>query len=248
MFKQVLPVAILSAFMVCGVRAQSPTAKFSRWSIGLAAGPAFPVGNFASKALNSNESGHAHTGPGAELVVMRRFTRHVALVLTAAAANNPIGTYTTLISQATGGVTIRSGPWKSVRFGVGLGYEHSLFRRLSFDVRATAGVLKTAVPGYSYQLPNYIDYTLVPATPLQIIYSSRGLPWSFVYAAGAELKWPLKGRFFLCANACFAAAHYDILYSYVDQFTGATSYRVNAVQHHQPIAVIQAGVGAGVRL
>jgi hypothetical protein len=249
MSKQVLSVAILFVFTVWGVRAQSPTAKFPHWSLEVTGGPAFPVGKFASKALNSNESGHAHIGPGAELAVTRRLTRAIGLVLTAGSEKNPIGTYSTLINPGSGGFTIKNEPWMIARFGLGLDYAHSLSSRLSFDLRATAGLLKSRVPGYSYHLPpyNYL-YIATNTVEIQIISSSRALPWAFAYAAGADLKWRVKGRLFLVATASFAASNFDFRYSYVDQFTGSMNYPTSTVDHHQPIAVIQTGLGAGVTL
>ena len=77
------------------------TTTFSRWSLSLETGPAFPVGAFHSIAQISPMAGYARTGYGAELSGNYRICHALGITLAAGLQQNPTAT-TLLYSEFPG--------------------------------------------------------------------------------------------------------------------------------------------------
>jgi len=224
--------------------AQTTPEKPSRWSLSLSAGPSFPTGTFASNDRLSSESGHARIGAGAELALTYWLNRRFGLVFAAAGQENAIGTFTSLPDPGFGNVTIENDPWKIARFLAGGTFSHPLSARLSFDIRALAGLLKTSIPGYTYHTNSGSGQSNVQSDGHAPGFS---LPWTFAYEAGAGLQWQSPGRLFLRLDAAYTGADPRLHQEFTITVNGATT-GTGTIEHKQPIGALQLGLGAGLRL
>ena len=225
-------------------RAQKAQEPLSRWSLSLSAGPAFPIGKFASKDQLASESGHARIGAGAELALTYWLNRSFGVVATAAGQENSIGTFTSVPNPGSGSATIQNDPWKIARFLAGGTFSHPLSGGLSLEIRALAGLLKTRLPGYTYHISSGSGLSSSQSGGKASAFS---LPWTFAYEAGAGLKWQSPGRLFLRLDAAYTGANPKLHQDIIIMVNGTTT-GTGTIEHEQPIAALRVGLGAGIRL
>jgi hypothetical protein len=177
-----------------------------RWSIGLTAGPAFPVGSFHKTSAIDGETITAHPGGSAEINGSYRFCRYLSATLVVnGQENNGAGIP---YSYDPSGATQASGPakgndWKIARILAGAEYTLPLAKRKGPQLlfRLLGGVQKTASP--AYKMSEAVLFT--PEGPYTCANCTSGFPpltypglnfaWSFSYEADAGLKWKFRSRF-----------------------------------------------------
>ncbi len=174
--------------------------KPPRWSIGLAAGPAYPTGKFADLHNGVSTSGSVHPGGSAEisgsyqvcpsfsatLVVSGQINRGDGIPYNDPPSGSPV------ISD-----TYNDHYWRMARVQAGGVYTLPLSkdRRFALLVRVLGGIQKTKTADYSFA--GYL-----PSSGLtKFTYHGLSLPWTFTYEADAGLKWQLKRRIALVGYA-----------------------------------------------
>jgi opacity protein-like surface antigen len=207
-----------------GGSSQDPTAQTStaRWSLGLAAGPAFPVGAFHNIAYASPTAGYARTGYGAELSGNYRLYHTLGITLAAGFQDNP-GATTRLypLDPAPLGEpasTMTRKHWNMARLLAGPSWSMPLLPKkgLSLRFRALAGALKTKIPDvttYSPGLPNTVSAGITD-------YHTYGpLPWAFAYQADAGLQWHVTHRLALSLDAGYEGSRCNATYRTADYYS-----------------------------
>jgi len=206
---------------------------WSRWSIGLSAGPSFPTGKFAEKNTGYLGSGYALTGAGAELTVGYRLSRTFGLVAMAGWQENKqridvsyIGPDILLIIPPSGH------NWTIARLLTGISYSYPFSTHVgpTLQIRALGGFFKTSIPG----VLNGWD----------IAEDSSPLPWTFCYQADAGLKWKLSRKFSLTTMAGYTGGS---PISHVLISGGANGFPA-AIPYHYFIGSIQIRAGVDMRL
>jgi hypothetical protein len=187
------------SFALAGAHAQE---KFSRWSIGTTAGPSFPTGHFAARG-SDEKSGFASTGASAEVAGGYAFNRFLKLALVAGGQEN----HFSIFAQDPAPLVVSNAHhqnWKVIRILTGGVYTRPFTakEKCCLQVRLLAGVLKTSVPGYSYDLAGIQGQS----APLHQSAPDHAMPWAFCYQADAGLKWKWSQRIFLVINAGYSGA------------------------------------------
>lgn len=171
----------------------------SPWTIGLAAGPAFPTGSFANKNPSYETYGSATTGIGADLTAGYRLCNHFGLVALAGLQVNSrdLSKFAALFPQNGSTPGYLAARWGIYRLLVGGDYTRPLSKHggPTLQIRLLAGALKTKVPASSiYSDP--IQNTL-----------AQSMAWTFSYQADAGLKFKLARKLSLVTTAGYAAGN-----------------------------------------
>jgi hypothetical protein len=219
--------------------------KASRWSIGLTAGPAFPVGKFVNPL--GPGSGTVHAGGSAEINGEYRLchTFSATMVLQGQINNGNVLAYM-LPNPADGYLTGPYGDkdWRIARLLAGGIYTLPLSKQKgpALLIRLLAGIQKTRTADYHYSNQmNNID----------VAYPGISFPWAFSYEADAGIKWPLPGKRIALIgyagyNGCKPAKDFVYNFSYL-------AYPANGIaritqRHTFPTGTIHARVGIEVQL
>ncbi len=185
---------------------QDPTTQgaSARWSFGLAAGPAFPVGSFHRSASVDGGSIVAQNGGSAELSGSYRFWRSLSATLVVQGQENkgngiPYSFIPPGSTKAVG--SMQGNDWKIARILSGVTYTLPLTKKTGPELlfRVLGGVQKTASPDYKMHAllyTNELYLTCNGCTGYGAI-TSPGIsfPWSFAYEADAGLQWKFHSRF-----------------------------------------------------
>ena len=250
MKRSIWAVLVVSTALTLPAQAQksaSPTSESpSRWSIGLTAGPAFPVGKFAHP-LGSG-SGTVHAGGSAEINgeyrICHRFS--ATTVLQGQLNNGNVAPYT-VSSPADGYITGPYGDnhWRIARLMAGGIYTLPLSKQKgpALLIRLLAGIQKTKTAGFNYSNPTY---------NLDITYPGISFPWAFSYEADAGIKWPLPGKRIALVgyagyNGCKPAKDFE--YNFANYLAYPASGIAKITQRQTfPTGTIHARVGIEVQL
>ena len=219
---------------------QAPTAQASppRWSLGLAAGPAFPVGSFHRSMGSDGGSIVAQNGGSAELSASYRFWRSFSATLVVEGQKNrgnngiPYYYFPPGTSRAEG--SMQGDSWKMARILTGAVYTLPLIKKTgpAFIFRLLGGIQKTASPDYKDPI-EYLGTTLsltcyncgIAST---VTYPGISFPWSFAYEADAGLQWRFHSRFSAIGYAGYNGSKpsKDLLYigSYDQSTNSYTTY------------------------
>jgi hypothetical protein len=177
-----------------------------RWSIGLTAGPAFPIGGFHKTSAIDGESITAHPGASTEINGSYRFCRSLSVTLVVNGQENkgtgiPYSYDPSGATQASG--SVKGNDWKIARILAGAEYTLPLAKKTGPQLlfRLIGGVQKTASPAYKMSeavlfTPEgpYTCATCTSGFPL-LAYPGLNFAWSFSYEADAGLKWKFRSRF-----------------------------------------------------
>ncbi|HXB93766.1 MAG TPA: hypothetical protein VNU70_01370 [Puia sp.] len=190
-------VAFLWSLLTTPAKAQE---KAPHWSIGLAAGPAFPVGTFAGYHSPIQSSGGVSIGGNAELSGEYRLCPSFSVAMAfSGQVNHGAGVpyYLTQqhFSSSSGANTGFNSDWRIARILAGGVYSIPLSKRQgpALFFRLLAGIGKIRTPDYSY--------TVYPPSgfPSNITQPGASLSWTFSYETGAGIKWGLSpGVALLC--------------------------------------------------
>lgn len=172
--------------------------KASRWSIGITAGPTFPVGEFAGYHSSYASPGGVNTGESAELSGQYRICRSFGVAMSVSGQLNH-GTgipYTLRTPEQTEPYRTNTGinnDWQVTRLLTGGVYTLPLSNRRgpALLVRLLGGIQKVRTPDYSYIDPA-VEY--LPGYSNQITQPGAALHWVFSYAADAGLEWKLSPK------------------------------------------------------
>ena len=175
-----------------------------RWSLGLAAGPAFPMGNFHHFTAADGSSVSAQSGGSVELSGALRIWRALSAALVIEGQENRgTGIDYSLIVPGTNNATgsSKGNDWKIARVLAGATYIWPLTKKTgpALLVRLLGGIQRTISPDFKGDLsyPATPDM-LVPGPmrtgPSTFTYPGLTFPWCFSYEADAGLQWRFRGR------------------------------------------------------
>jgi hypothetical protein len=193
----------------------------SGFSVGVSVGPSFPIGKFGSRDTSNygagdprsgSVAGWAKTGPAVNISVGYRLNPSFRFILMFGGQENKQdeGTfektvYTYRASDSVAGNTER---WKigKIMAGGAFSLPISVSGRLFFQVKALAGLCKTAVPAHKYAIfdteassgmwdsPFYIGGGSLTKTPL---------PWTFCFQISPGLKYFLTQKVAVFMDAAY---------------------------------------------
>lgn len=180
------------------IRAQAQNAP-SPWTIGFAAGPAFPTGSFANKTPSYDTYGSATTGVGVELTAGYRLCSHFGLVAFAGDQSNSrdLSKFAARFPQNGATPGYLAARWDIFRLLVGGAYTQSLSKHGGpiLQIRLLGGALKTKVPASSIYSDPIQNAVALP------------MPCTFSYQADAGLKFKLARTLSLVTTAGYAAGN-----------------------------------------
>lgn len=213
------------------------TTTFSRWSLSLETGPAFPVGAFHSIAQISPMAGYARTGYGAELSGNYRICHALGITLAAGFQQNP--TATTLLysefpgAQGQGPSSVTRQHWSIVRLLAGPSYSIPLLPKkgLSLRFRALAGALKTKIPDVTISTPGPPNSLTTGSTDY---FAYGSLHWAFAYQADVALQWNFTRRLALTLDAGYAGSKQEENYTSAEYFSELPPYVGVTTTSYQP--------------
>jgi hypothetical protein len=160
-----------------------------RWSLGLAAGPAFPIGNFHHFTAADGSSVSAQTGGSVELSGALRIWRALSATLVIEGQENGgtgVDYSFNLAGKPIG--SSKGNDWKIARVLAGAVYSWPLTKKTgpALLVRLLGGVQQTISPDTKESpLYPFPDGALDPGLTF---------PWAFSYEADAGLQWRFRGR------------------------------------------------------
>lgn len=174
-------------------------AQDKRSFIGLQSGPSFPVGKYQSKTLP--DGSFTQTGISASIEGVWFFKSWLGVGGSAGAHFHPVdvralGYEKVQADPFMNDVFIRSDPYSSYSFYIGMYFEQALIQRLSATAKASGGVIFARTPYQLYKA----DYYLVGEKWFEIT-SSGDYEASFL--AGAGLKYELKNCIGFTLNSEF---------------------------------------------
>jgi len=218
MKKQPFFLLLLLAPLCLAAQTQQPTQttqsaahapqKFSRWSLDILAGPAFPVGQYGSMESGIPGGGPVHTGGSLEISGTLHLDHSFGIVLLAGGQLNK-GNGIPYIEPYTPTVkTYNSKYWRIARFMTGAEYALPLNKKqgLSLLARLLGGIQKTKPADYNFYFPNSDN---------RLSYPSVNLPASFTYQIDAGLKWQARSRIALMAYAGYNGSRTSRDFTYI---------------------------------
>jgi hypothetical protein len=187
--------------------------KAPRWSVGVTAGPAFPVGKFSGYHSPIQSSGGVSIGESAELSGEYRICRSFALAMTfSGQLNHGAGVpYFLTNGQFSHSPESNIGfnrDWRMSRILTGGVYTIPLSKRKgpAFFVRLLGGIAKIRTPDYSFNELEIQNNILPLIQPNYITYPGATLPWTFSYETGAGIKWGLSPTVALLCYAGYSGS------------------------------------------
>jgi hypothetical protein len=178
-----------------------------RWSLSLAAGPAFPIANFHHFTAADGSAVSAQTGGNVELSGALRVWRALSATLVIEGQENSgTGIDYSFIPPGTGKPigSSKGNDWKIARVLAGAVYSWPLTKKTGpvLLIRLLGGVQQTISPNDKEALLNAFPDGAVVAGPMRTTSSAPGtatypgltFPWSFSYEADAGLQWRFRGR------------------------------------------------------
>ncbi|MGN6291910.1 MAG: hypothetical protein ACTHMV_04130 [Chitinophagaceae bacterium] len=184
--------SILSLLLFKEATAQSNDHPFM---ISLTGGLSFPVGRFADNNvanLNSGSSmiGAAKTGWNGNIQFDYQLSTHFGIALTGGVSEYKrdgdmfVKYYESIYGNKS---TVDSKKWSVIKVLAGPTYIAAVNKKLSFRSGLSAGIAKTAVPGYSFTTHNSAGETLSAGTA-----SKAKMPAAFAYQVNAGLGYELS--------------------------------------------------------
>jgi len=258
--KKAILLTCITIFSLFAAKGQDTSRRFS---VEISAGPAFPIGSFASQHTSSGgafdsgkQPGSAKIGVEGQISASYHFTRSFGLMLLAGAQLNkqdPASLNGSIMSFYASDKYVRvvgkTGSWKigKIMPGCFLLLPVSGSNKLFFEGKVLIGFCKTSVPKYSYTVYND-SLSAVLGNPYAITAGTLGktkLPITFCYQLSGELKYYLNERLALTAAVDYFAAQPVYKYTaYTDPLNPATSEHVK-VRKTYPLNSVNMSIGVG---
>jgi hypothetical protein len=235
LFRSISPVLLL--LTISSMRAYTQELP-PRWSLGMAAGPAFPVGNFHHFIATDGSAVSAQSGGTVELSGALRVWRALcATLVIEGQENSGTGVNYWFIPPGTGKPigSSKGNDWKIARVLAGATYTWPLTKKTgpALLIRLLGGIQQTISPDNKEALlsPAYPDGVLV-AGPLRttsgaagtVAYPGLTFPWSFSYEADAGLQWRFRGRLSAIGYAGYEGSKPSMNLAYIN----SVNYTTNA--------------------
>ncbi|HEX2846886.1 MAG TPA: hypothetical protein VHN59_10085 [Chitinophagaceae bacterium] len=177
--------------------------------VSLTGGLSFPLGRFADNnvATLSTESsmiGAAGTGWNANIQVDYRLKAHFGIALTGGVSEykrdgSIFAKYYELLYGNKSAVDSKQ--WRVVKVLAGPTYTATLSKKLSFRSGLSAGIVKTAIPGYSFTIRDPMGEILLERTA-----DKAKMPAAFAYQVNVGLGYELKQTVLLLFDMNYFAA------------------------------------------
>ena len=205
--KKILP--LVTTILLAGMVLHAQQKKHSKFFAELSGGPSFALGKFAGKTYNgffdTDPSGKAKTGLAAQFSLGYYINKSVGVLLLPGYSvhkQDHTGyenyTKTTLSGSSPGSsianLDVHTNKWKLTKLMAGGFFVTPLTESSTFSLitKITAGVCKTAIPGYKF------TYTITSASSPSLPgyamseMSDIKLPWTFCYQVSVGVKYKLK--------------------------------------------------------
>ena len=202
----------------------------TRFSGNLLFGGAFPVGKFADKSPNpagrEKSAGWASPGIAMQLNLRIKINGSVGALLTVSGQQNKQRAESISDNLKQSGYyppaaifDMHSESWKIGKILLGGYYSVPLSqdKKWSLEGNATAGILKTSIPGYSY---TYADGNSRVAGSMV----KQNLPLSFCYQVGAFVNWKFEKSIHAVVGLNYAYAAPVYKYRLYTDFPSNTTY------------------------
>ncbi len=221
------PIAI-AIFLTLGAGCASAQDTTTRWSLGVAAGPASPVGDFHRFTGVFGGVGGANSGGSVELSGALRIWRALsAAIVVEGQENSGTGVDYWLFAPGTDKPvgSSKGNDWKIARVLAGAVYSWPLTKKTGpvLLVRLLGGVQRTISPDYKDELANLLPGPLHTGPAPSITSPGLTFPWSFAYEADAGLQWRFHSRFSAVGYAGFEGSKPSINLAYVNTYSSATN-------------------------
>jgi hypothetical protein len=195
--QHLLIIPVLSLLLFTEAAAQSKSHPFM---VSLTGGLSSPLGQFADNnvatlSTGSSMIGAAKTGWNGNIQLGYRLNTHFGIALTGGISEykrdgDIFAKYYELIYGNTS--TVDSKQWSVVKVLAGPTYTAAVSKKLSFRSGLSAGIAKTAVPGYSFTTHNSTGEVLWVGTV-----NKAKMPAAFAYQANAGLGYDLSSTVLL---------------------------------------------------
>jgi opacity protein-like surface antigen len=128
----------------------------------ISAGPAFPVGDFASKNMDNEDAGLAHTGYGINLQWGYKFKSGIGLTVTGMYARNEVD-----INSFGNTEGLAVDHWQYYGGLIGPLYIYNVSKITTFDFSVQAGVIRANSPKLTYHGQEIMEEAWATAMPIR---------------------------------------------------------------------------------
>ena len=231
-----------------------------RWSLGLAAGPAFPIGNFHHFTDADGSAVSAQTGGNVELSGALRVWRALSATLVIEGQENSgAGVDYSFIPPGTGKPigSSKGNDWKIARVLAGAVYSWPLTKRTgpALLIRLLGGVQQTISPNDKEAVLNAFPDEAVVAGPLRTssdpvayaTYPGLTFPWTFSYEADAGLQWRFHGRLSAIGYVGYEGSRPSINLAYINSIINYTTGTYTTEHQRSTYATSTISLRAGVQ-
>ncbi|HEV8084421.1 MAG TPA: hypothetical protein VGP55_14535 [Chitinophagaceae bacterium] len=212
-------------------------------------GASLPVSKFSDKTFtnspwDNNPSGLAKTGLNINLSLGYHLNKSTGILILLGNTFNKqdAASYKNYLTQINGNGRneVSTNSWKIFKVMAGGFYEipFSTSSKLKFQSKITAGICKTAIPGYSYTL--YDQNGMLQGAFTQ---AKTSLPSAFCYQLSAGINYQINSRIDLLFDVSYCNSNPQINYSYNPNFpdpgpsiSGKRKYNLSSVN-------VMAGIG-----
>jgi len=196
----------LIAFLIFFIPLSCIGQQNEKFSIEVFAGPSMPLGKFADKSYSqfNNSSGLAKVGFSFGSDVKFKMKNNFGIALDVSYSLNKqdkraIENYINRGSNYPLNTKIEVNSWQIARGLVGLYYQHLFKRtRLGFEISILAGVSKTAIPPYNWQV-----YTQSGNLYNSAQENKKQLNWMFSYKILSGINYKLNNRMYFLLNVSY---------------------------------------------
>lgn len=251
---------------------EKPAGVDARWQISVSGGEAIPVGKFGKKDVWDSTAVFANIGPVLEVAGSYRINQSWRITAIIAGQQHVVDAKAVArqMEAADGSpydkYAYRSGKWQPVRLLAGAAWTWPIgeSRRFSLNASALAGVLWGNVPQRSL-LELSFDSSGMSFAEGEATYGRIREKWQFAYQAGVGAQYEFGRRYFLQANAEYAASLLHIpgramtmaSHEYpprpITFVSGSGTpppvpVSPNPASYNQPMATVNLSLGTGIRI
>jgi hypothetical protein len=236
------------------VKAQKTDPKFFA---GVSFGASFPTGKFAGKNQQDTIAGLAKPGPSLSISLGYMFTPKIGVAVLFGGQENgqDAGSFGNTLRQEYGDSVlykVTTHYWKTGRILAGPVFKIPMTKdkKLVFESKILAGILKTSTPAYSYA---YGFSNLYPGYPFytnSVTFGSIPMNTAFCYQLNAGLEYRITKMISLVSDLSYfrAAPLYKFAHYYYNfNLTNGTFSDRGPYQRKFDVSTVNAMVGAEIR-